>query len=137
MKWAKAADGDGGYVSDSEPGNEEMGFNEDDSSSNEDTENVNAQEESLHGSQETMHDEQESGSVSNPDGIFDESWNNHERVELSWYDEEGENDRGGTPPIFNADDYADDWDAFPDEPWMHNALDFEVDIVRFRRRRAD
>jgi hypothetical protein len=138
MKWAKAADEDGGYVSDREPEDEEMEIIQDDSSSNEGAEIRNAQEEGLYGIQEAMHDDQESGSGSNPDGMFDESWDGHEPVEPSWYhDEERQDDSGGTSPIFNADDYADNWDAFPDEPWMRNALEFEVRIVRFRRRRAD
>lgn len=102
------------------------------------TANCSAQEKDLRDSQGSMHSDRESESVSSTDGMFDESSDIHEPVEPSWYhDEEGEDDYGGTSPVYNADGYADDWDNFPDEPWMRNALDFEVRIVRFRRRRAN
>lgn len=103
--------------------------------SDEETADDSVREEGLHRSQETIHDNQEGGNVSGTDGIPDESTDMDGSFEPGWHlDEEGEDNYGGTSPVFNADDYADDWEIFPYEPWMRNALDLEVRIVRFRRK---
>lgn len=54
----------------------------------------------------------------------------------SHWDEEDQSDFSPISPIYDRDGTQDDWDAFPNEPWMHDAHGFEVRVVRFRRRRA-
>lgn len=132
MRWAKSADGDGGCASESEPRKEG-----DDSSSIDESRDHDAQEEASPSNQEGLHDDQESKDINSQNGALDESWDAFESVEPSWH-LKGDNgsDFSDSSPVYNRDDYADDWDAFPREPWMRTAHEFEVRIVRSRRRRA-
>lgn len=137
MKWTKPVDGDGGCASDSKPRREDVAIHDDEVSFIEETEGRNVQEAALHSSQEALHDDRESEDISNQAGVLDESWDADDSVEPTWHlDEDKQSNYSNSFPVYNRDDYADGWDAFPDEPWMRTANEFEVRVVRFRRRRA-
>lgn len=140
MKWAKPTNGDGGRASDGEPRKEDMTPNEDDSSSNDEREGPNVQGEASHRTQEALHDDQEAEDISNQDEALDESEDEHESfspIQFSDIEDDEDDYYDGTSPVYDWSDYADDWDAFPDESWMRTPHEFEVRVVRFRRRRAD
>lgn len=126
MKWAKAADEDSGWVTDSEPGSEDMDLDNGYSSSDEQSEGHDSYEEALRGDQERE-------SVSNENGGLDESSDEQEPVNIELL----QDDDSISSPVYNYDGDADDWQSLPDEPWLHTATEFKVRIVRFRRRRTD
>ncbi|KAH6638798.1 hypothetical protein C7974DRAFT_387320 [Boeremia exigua] len=126
MRWAERVDGEETCARDSEPGNKAIDVED------ERIEGRITQEEALLSSQEASHDHQESADVTSQD------WGADESLEPSWsLDGDDQSDYSASSPVFNPVGYADDWDAFPEEPWIRTAREFEVRVVRFRRRRAN
>ena len=135
MEWAKLVNEDGGGAS--EPGREDNALHDDETSSNEGTQGCSVHEAASHSNQEALHANQEMEDVNNQGGALYESWDAYEPIEPTWHlDGDNQSDYSVSSPVYNRDDYADDWDAFPEEPWMRTVNEFEVMVVRFRRRRA-
>lgn len=130
MKWGEATDGD---ANNSEPGSEDIILDEE-------SEGCSVQDDASPRIQEALHTTKETGPITTQTLPPDESQDDPESIEPTWFHDsqsldEDDYEYGGTSPVYDADDYADDWDAFPDETWLRTAHEFEIRIVRFRRRR--
>jgi hypothetical protein len=136
VKSTKPADEDGSSSSTRGSGPREQGCN---GLSVEQSESRGVREEVFHNGAGVSQDGLglESDGHDNWDDVQNRPWDDDETFGPTWYwDQEDQSDFSPTSPIYDRDGTQDDWDAFPNEPWMHDAHGFEVRVVRFRRRRA-